>query len=121
MDEGNVICCKGDIHLVDVIIPRLDSETSSNPKFSRKSCFWDKVKPNISSVVGPGRPYKRYILIIQGDNNSPHTDGVFNSSMIELCRKQKWHWELQGPEMPFMNNLKIAVFPTMAKHHSILL
>ena len=32
-----------------------------------------------------------------------------------------WKWEPQAPQMPHMNNIDLAIFPVMPKHHSALL
>jgi hypothetical protein len=42
---------------------------------------------------------------------------------FDFCQKEfgnrGWHWEeLQAPQMPHANNLDLAIFPAMSKHHS---
>jgi hypothetical protein len=41
---------------------------------------------------------------------------------LDFCQQEfgnrGWHWEPQAPQMPYANNLDLAVFPAMSKRHS---
>ena len=37
------------------------------------------------------------------------------------CVHNEWNWEPQAPQMPYVNNLDLMVFPAMSKRHSALL
>jgi hypothetical protein len=37
------------------------------------------------------------------------------------CEKRGWHWEPQAAQMPYVNNLDLAVFPSISERHSTLL
>jgi hypothetical protein len=56
--------------------------------------------------------------IIQGDQASPHTDGIFLDFVREFCEARGWYWSPQAPQMPHMNVLDLSVFPAMSKRHS---
>ena len=59
--------------------------------------------------------------IIQGDNAGPHQDSENLRTCETYCKKNKWHWEPQAAQMPYMNNLDLAVFPSMSRRHMKLL
>ena len=40
---------------------------------------------------------------------------------MSTCEGEGWHWEPQAPQMPYVNNLDLSVFPMMSKRHSQLL
>ena len=37
------------------------------------------------------------------------------------CESKGWYWEPQAPQMPYSNNLDLAVFPSMSKRHTQIL
>jgi hypothetical protein len=98
-----------------------DEGTSNNPKFSLMALFCDQVYPKIAELVSPGGTYCGYLPVIQGDNAGPHVDGAFHTSVKAFCGSNGWKREPQAPQMPHINNLDLAVFPTMSKRHSSLL
>lgn len=77
--------------------------------------------PEIAKLVGPDGRYAGYLPVIQGDNAGPHQDGEFCEYVEQYCNDNGWKWEPQAPQMPHANNLDLAVFPSMSKHHSNLL
>ena len=80
--------------------------------------FWEKVFREIEILVGDGGRYEGYIPIIQGDQASPHTDGIFLDFVRNFCEARGWYWSPQAPQMPHMNVLDLSVFPAMSKRHS---
>jgi hypothetical protein len=92
--DGDIIRMKGDAYLIDCNVTGSDKGTLNNPKFSLLALFCDQVFPKIGKLVGPGGAYEGYLPVFQGDNAGP---------------------------LPHSNNLDIAVFPMMSKHHSVLL
>ena len=58
--------------------------------------------------------------MIQGDNAGPHQDSEFCEYVEQHCSDNGWKWEPQAPQMPHANNLDLAVFPLLSKHHSAL-
>jgi hypothetical protein len=85
--------------------------TSDKPKFSLRSLFEKTVFPRIPELVKPGGEYAGYVPIIQGDNAGPHQDDDSVSFCKNFCSDNGWHWQPQAPQMPYMNNLDLAVFP----------
>jgi hypothetical protein len=51
----------------------------------------------------------------------PHTDATFHAFVKDFCDSKGWKWEPQAAQMPHMNNLDLAIFLMMSKHHSALL
>lgn len=119
--NGEVIRKKGDSYMVDCNVTGSDEGTSKNPKFSLLSVFRDVVLPKVKAITMAGGEYEGYIPIIQGDNAGPHQDGEYIEYMTTYCKEMGWHWEPQAPQMPYVNNLDLCVFPMMSKRHSQLL
>ena len=69
-------------------------------------------------VCGGGGPFEGFATVIQGDNSVPHQDAKFKKYVVNFCKENKWLWEPQGPQMPHINVLDIAVFPVMSRCHS---
>ena len=67
-----------------------------------------------------GGKFEGYLPIIQGDNAGPHEDAKFKNYVNKECEEKGWLWEPQGPQMPHMNVLDLAVFPAMSRRHSHL-
>ena len=66
--------------------------------------------------------YQNYGVVVQGDNAGPHREGNFQAWCKEQCQiRSHWYWEPQAAQMPYSNNLDLAVFPCMSKIHSHLL
>ena len=59
--------------------------------------------------------------IIQGDNAGPHQDRALVNFRKQKCKSQGWTCQQQAPQMPHMNNLDLAVFPSMSRRHADLL
>jgi hypothetical protein len=112
---------KCDAYLIDCNVNGSDEGTSNNPKFSLLTVFRDQVFPKIGKLVGPGGAYEGYLPVFQGDNAGPHVDGTFHTFVKDFCESKGWKWELQAAQMPHSNNLDLAAFPMMLKHHSVLL
>lgn len=116
--DGKILREKGDAYMVDCNVTGSNQGTSADPKFSLKALLEDAMFPHIESLVGEGGAYEGYIPIIQGDNAGPHQDTEFLSFCEQFCESRGWHWEPQAPQMPHMNNLDLAVFPSMSHRHS---
>jgi hypothetical protein len=119
--DGEVKRKKGDIYMVDTTVTGTNSGTSDNPTFSLRGVFENSIFPRIAEITGPGGKYEGYIPIQQGDNAGPHQDKDFKDWCISECERRGWHWEPQAAQMPYVNNLDLAVFPSMSKRHSALL
>ena len=119
--DGPILRRKGDCYFVDVNVTGSVEGTSDKPKFALRSLFEKTVFPRISELVKPGREYAGYVPIIQVDNAGPHQDGDFFSFCKNCCSDNGWHWQPQAPQMPYMNNLDLAVFPSMSRRHNVLL
>mmetsp|Transcript_26210 Transcript_26210/g.32313 ORF Transcript_26210/g.32313 Transcript_26210/m.32313 type:complete len:211 (+) Transcript_26210:515-1147(+) len=76
--------------------------------------------PAINELVKEGGKFEGYLPIIQGDNAGPHEDAKFKNYVNKECEEKGWLWEPQGPQMPHMNVLDLAVFPAMSRRHSHL-
>lgn len=79
--------------------------------------FKEIVFPAIKKLVGKGGKYEGYRPIIQGDNAGPHRDERFMNYVKDFCERMGWYWEPQGPQMPHINVLDLAVFPQMSRNH----
>jgi hypothetical protein len=55
------------------------------------------------------------------DNAGPHQDSYYLWFMTDYCEQKGWEWEPQAPQMPYINNLDLCVFPIMSKRHLNLL
>jgi hypothetical protein len=120
--DGNIIWIKGEAYLVDCNVTGSNEATSTKPKFLLAALYQGQAFPKIEQLVGPGGgAYEGYLPILQGDNVGPHMDKTFHLSVKEFCESKTWKWEPQALQMPHLNNLDLAVFPMMSKHHSALL
>ena len=119
--DGEVVREKGQAYMVDCCVTGSDAGTSDNPKFSLKSLFEDEIFPRVKSLVKRNGLYGGYIPVIQGDNAGPHIDAEYINFVKDYCKEQGWIWAPQAPQMPHANNLDLAVFPAMSKHHGNLL
>jgi hypothetical protein len=96
----------------------LDEGRCTNPKFLLWALFIrDQIFPNIERLVRNGGKYEGYLPVFQGSNAGPHVDATFHTFLKEFCDSKGWKWEPQAEQMPHMNNLDLAVFPMMSKHH----
>jgi hypothetical protein len=51
-----------------------------------------------------------------GDNARPHQDGdYYPRFMMDFCKQKGWKWEPQVPQMQYVNNLELYLFPMMSK------
>ena len=50
-------------------------------------------------------------------NAGPHRDVAFMKYVVDYCERFGWYWEPQGPQMPHINVLDLAVFPKMSRNH----
>ena len=66
-------------------------------------------------IVGPGGKYERFLRVFQGDNAGPHIGSAFLNFVTSICSEKGWHWEPQAPQMPYVNNLDLAVFLALSK------
>jgi len=119
--DGEIIREAGDAYLVDCNVTGSHHGTSDNPKFCLLDLFRDHIFPCVDALVRADGEYPGYIPVFQGDNTGLHQDKKFMDFVIGMCQTKGWHWEPQAPQMPHMNNLDLAVFPTMSKQHSALL
>ena len=119
--DGKLKRKAGDVFFVETTVAGSCVGTSASPKFSLKACFQEVIYPKIDSLTGKGGAFEGYVPILQGDNAGPHTDKSFLSAMMSHCSEKGWHWEPQGPQMPYLNNLDLAVFPAMSKKHTRLI
>ena len=94
--------------------------TSKDPKFSLLNYFENVVFPEIVNLTKPGAKFFGFQPVIQGDNAGPHNDSRFMNFVKEYCVAKGWLWEPQGPQMPHMNVLDLAVFPAMSRRHCAL-
>ncbi|KAL3910874.1 MAG: hypothetical protein SGARI_001917 [Bacillariaceae sp.] len=119
--DGEIVRKKGDVYFVDCNVTGSDEGTSDKPKFSLKRLLDDVMFPYIAELVSRRGEYAGYLPVIQGDNAGPHQDKEFMDYVETQCNELGWKWEPQAPQMPHANNLDLAVFPSMSKHHSALL
>jgi hypothetical protein len=110
-----------DCYFVDLNVTGSVEGTSDKPKFALRSLFEKTVFPRISDLVKSGGEYAGYVPVIQGDNTGPHQDGDFVRFCKTYCVDNGWHWQPQAPQMPYMNNLDLAVLPSMSWRHNVLL
>ena len=115
--EGKVLREKDDVYFVDCSVTGSSEGTSKDPKFPLLSYFKYAVFPEIEKLTGPGGKFAGYTPIIQGDNAGPHTDAKYTKFVKEHCQSKGWFWEPQGPQMPHINVLDLAVFPAMSRQH----
>jgi hypothetical protein len=119
--DGPILRQKGDCYFVDVNVTGSAEGISDKPKFALRSLFEKTVFPRIAELIQPGGAYAGYIPNIQGDNAGPHQDGDFVSFCKNHCADNGWRWQPQAPQMPYMNNLDLTVFPSMSRRHNVLL
>jgi hypothetical protein len=119
--DGKVIREKGDVYIIDCNVTGSDAGMSDKPKFSLKDFFEHSFSPRLCELVGPDGKYEAYITIIQGDNAGPHQDKTLINFCKEFCKSKGWIWQPQAPQMPHMNNLDPAVFPSKSRRHTELL
>ena len=118
--RGPVKRRKGDAYSVDTCVTGSNEGTSDDPKFALLVFFRDLVFKRIQELVGEGGIFEGYTPVIQGDQAGPHEEEAFKKFVKEWCEKYKWLWEPQAPQMPHMNVLDLAVFPSMSSRHSKL-
>jgi hypothetical protein len=116
--DGEVVREKGDVYMVDCNVTGSDAGTSDKPKFSLKDLFEHSLFPRLVELVGDGGEYEGYVPIIQGDNAGPHQDKTLVDFCKQYCEHKGWIWQPQAPQMPHMNNLDLAVFPSMSRRHA---
>ena len=75
----------------------------------------------MKALVGPGGKYEGFKPVFQGDHAGPHCDAAYLNFVNTYCDNNDMKWEPQAPQMPHSNNLDLAVFPAMSKHHSTVL
>lgn len=113
---------KGDIWYQDCAVTGSNIGTHKDPKFPLllwfKHLIFDKVEKLVND---PNSKYYGYTPVFQGDNAGPHNDKKFTDYVQGYCKKKKWHWEPQGPQMPHMNVCDLAVFPSMSRAHATAL
>jgi hypothetical protein len=118
--NGDILRKKDDVYWVDCAVTGSNYGTSSEPKFPLKPFFEFNVFPAVKELVKIGGDYEGYQPVFQGDNAGPHTDKMYDFFVKEYCKANGWLWEPQGPQMPHVNVLDLAVFPSMSKRHSHL-
>jgi hypothetical protein len=114
---GKVLRKKGDVYFVDCCVTGASEGTPKDPKFPLLSYFKHGVFPEIEKLTKPGGRFFGYTPVIQGDNAGPHTDAKFINYVKSHCQGKGWLWEPQGPQMPHINVLDLAVFPAMSRRH----
>ena len=119
--DGDIVREKGDVYMVDCNVTGSDVGTSDKPKFALRHFFEHSLFPRLDELVGNNGKYEGYIPIIQGDNAGPHQDRAFVAFCKQYCEAKQWTWQPQAPQMPHMNNLDLAVFPSMSRRHAELL
>ena len=115
--NGNVIRRKGDIFHVDCCVTGSNEGDSKTPKFPLILLFLHLIFPQITRLTGPDAQFCGYTPVIQGDSAGPHIDGKFYKYVTDYCKERGWLWEPQGPQMPHINVLDLAVFPAMSRRH----
>ena len=118
--NGDILRKKGDLFKVDCSVTGSSYGTDSDPKFPLKPYFEKQIFPTVEELVKVGGDFEGYTPVFQGDNAGPHTDAAYHKFVREYCREKGWLWEPQGPQMPHINVLDLAVFPSMSKRHSHL-
>ena len=107
--------------MCNTTVTRSDAGTSEKPKFSLLACFLETIFPKISQLVDVGGPYEGYSVVIQGNNAGRHQDVTFKTNVTNYCNSKGWFWIPQAPQMPYSNNLDLAVFLSMSKRHTELI
>ena len=118
--KGEKLREKGDIYYVDCNITGSSEGTAKDPKFPLLEYFKHAVFPEVQKLTGPGGRFFGYTPVFQGDNAGPHKDAKFAKFVRQFCDTKGWLWEPQGPQMPHVNVLDLAVFPAMSRRHSHL-
>ena len=116
--KGEILREKGQPYLVDCCVTGSDSGTAKNPKYPLLKLFQSCIFPQIENLTKEGSQFFGYKVVIQGDNAGPHSDRTFYKYVNEYCMARGWLWEPQAPQMPHLNVLDLAVFPSMSKRHS---
>ena len=116
--RGPLLREKGDAYSVDCCVTGSNEGTSDDPKFSLVRFFRLLVFLRILDLVKVGGDFEGYIPDIQGDQAGPHEEEEFKRFVKQWCLEHGWLWEPQAPQMPHMNTLDLAVFPSMSKRHS---
>jgi hypothetical protein len=107
--------------LVDCNVTGSDVGTSDKPNLLLKDFYEHLLFPRLAELVGSNGKYEGYIPIIQVDNAGPHQDRALVNFCKQYCKSQGWTWQPQAPLIPHMNNLDLAVFPSMLQRHADLL
>ena len=79
--------------------------------------FLEIVFPAVEELFGKGGKYEGYCPIFQGNNARLHHDKLFMKFVKDFCERRGWYWEPQGPQMPHINVLDLAVFPKMPRNY----
>ena len=120
--RGEVIRRRGDAYMVDANVTGSNAGTSDDRKFDLKTYFNELVLDQVEDLVHPQHgQFPGYTPVMQGDKAGPHEEDEFVRWIKEECKKRKILWEPQAPQMPHMNALDLAVFPSMSKAHSTMI
>ena len=119
--NGVIIKNKGDIHYIDCNVTGSNDGTPKDPNFYSNMPFEKCLFTVIDKLVCDGGPFEVFDPVIQNDNVVPHQDAKLYNYVVKLCRAKQWPWEPQIPQMPHMNVLDLAVFPTVSRLHSHLI
>ena len=107
---------------MDGTVTRSNEGTHDEPKFSLKTLSLKFDFPKIKKLLRDcASKYYGYIPIIQGDDTGLHNNGEFVSNCSKYSKRNGMHWEPHAPQMPYLNNLDLAVFPAMNRRHADLL
>ena len=115
--NGDILRRKGDVYWVDCNVTGSSHGTCKDPKFPLIEFFRHSLFPAIESLIGPEGNFHGYTPVIQGDNAGPHIDATLSKFVRDFCTSKGWLWEPQGPQMPHINVLDLAVFPAMSRRH----
>jgi len=115
--DGKTTRKAGDVYYRDCAVTGSNEGTPQEPKFPLLRWFHELIFPSVHKLVGTGGKYEGYRPIFQGDNAGPHRDVTFMKYVVDYCERFGWYWEPQGPQMPHINVLDLAVFSKMSRNH----
>ena len=107
--------------MVDCNVTGSDVGTSDKPNLLLKDFYEHLLFPRLAELVGSNGKYEGYIPIIQVDNAGPHQDRALVNFCKQYCKSQGWTCQQQAPQMPHINKIDLAVFPSMSQRHVDLL
>jgi len=106
---------RDDMYLVDCTITGSNNGTSKTPKCSLQRIFEHNNFPAVRNFFGRGGQYEGYKPVLMGDSAGPHIEKDFIESIWTNCEWEGWAWEPHAAQIPHINVLDLAVFPSISR------